>query len=199
MTDKNYSKIRSVNSKTQLVSIDKFEYQGNLTKKLDSLSGDFDEIVLNQIVLWKVNRYPLICDSTISVLNKIGDKQSNFSLDNEKDREIASKALKLLLKSNGVKLAMASTILRFKNPNWFQIFDERVCRALYGKKPNEAFSCFKAKEGRTNATIEFYFKYLKDLKNRAKELDVEYSMADRVFWLTDKKLNKGIKLSNHSL
>ncbi len=117
MTDKNSSRIRTVNSKTQLVSIDKFNYQSTLTKELDSLSGDFDKIVLNQIVLWKVNRYPLICDSTISVLNKIGDKQSNFSLDNEKDREIASEALKLLLKSKGVKLPMASTILRFKNPN----------------------------------------------------------------------------------
>ena len=41
------------------ISSDDFEfnYQKSLTSKLDSDIGNFDQNKLNEIVLWKVNRY----------------------------------------------------------------------------------------------------------------------------------------------
>jgi hypothetical protein len=38
--------------------LDSYRYQPNLTRKLDALgSASFDQEIINEIVLWKVNRY----------------------------------------------------------------------------------------------------------------------------------------------
>lgn len=34
-----------------------YKYQKELTENLDKLDGDFSQNILNEIVLWKVNRY----------------------------------------------------------------------------------------------------------------------------------------------
>ena len=34
-----------------------FNYQESLTQKLDSITKEFNQNILNEIVLWKVNRY----------------------------------------------------------------------------------------------------------------------------------------------
>ena len=45
----------------------------------------------------------------------------------------ADSFLENVLECKGIDLAMASTILRFRNPNVFQIIDKRAYRAVYGK------------------------------------------------------------------
>ncbi|WP_456376872.1 hypothetical protein [Lutibacter sp.] len=92
-----------------------FKYQDSLTKKLDSSTENFNQDKLNEIVLWKVNRYAEFDESLINLINSIDKNESEINID--KTREI----LKELLKTNGVQLAMASTILRYRNPNIYQI------------------------------------------------------------------------------
>lgn len=117
--DKNFS----------IVQADKqYDYQPDLTEKLDNFTESFDQQVINEIVLWKVNRYASFDDGTIKLLNKIDPKATK--LDTEMTREI----LKSLLKKKGVQLAMASTILRFRNKNIYQIIDQRVYRIIYKNK-----------------------------------------------------------------
>ncbi len=99
---------------------EKYNYQPILTKKLDSISSDFDQEIINQIVLWKVNRYAEIDNETLSLLNSI-NKEDTFL-----NQSLTKQVLAKLLSTKGIQLAMASTILRFKNPKIYQIIDQRV-------------------------------------------------------------------------
>lgn len=60
------------------------------------------------------------------MINEINTISSWKVLNKEKTCEI----LTSLLKTKGVQLAMASTILGFRNPNIFQIIDQRVYRVI---------------------------------------------------------------------
>ena len=105
-----------------------FKYQETLTKKLDSTTVNFNQEKLNEIVLWKVNRYAQFDESSIELINSIDRNETEIHIDKTKE------VLKSLLKTNGVQLAMASTILRYRNPNVYQIIDQRVYRVLYKNK-----------------------------------------------------------------
>ena len=48
-----------------------YNYQKELTNKLDAIDSDFDQNVINEIVLWKTNRYSWIDDKTLSLINQI--------------------------------------------------------------------------------------------------------------------------------
>ena len=53
-----------------------YNYQPQLTKKLDSHSGDFSEQTLLEIALWKTNRYPTI---TQDLLHNINELRKSYS------------------------------------------------------------------------------------------------------------------------
>jgi hypothetical protein len=110
--------------------ISTFKYQLELTKKLDSLNSDFNQEILNEIILWKVNRYAKFDLEIINLLNKVNPKDENLNQSLTTDI-----LLNLLTKSQkGVRLAMAITILRFRNSKIYQIIDQRVYRSIYGKE-----------------------------------------------------------------
>ena len=48
-----------------------YSYQADLTSKLDSLDADFNQAIINEIVLWKVNRYAEIDSYTLILINQI--------------------------------------------------------------------------------------------------------------------------------
>ena len=76
-----------------------------------------------QIILWKLNRFPQIDDELlvkIQTLSKLKPKAHRSS----------KETLKELFACHGIRLPMASTILRFINPSTFQIIDDRVVRVL---------------------------------------------------------------------
>lgn len=163
-----------------------YNFQTELTKKLDSLNSDFDQAIINEIVLWKVNRYANIDTETIELLNKI--KKSDTELDPEFTRAIL---LKLLQKEQkGIRLAMASTILRFKNPTIYQIIDQRVYRFIYGVE-------LKYSETDLNQQITIYFDYLDKLRTICDEHKVGFEMADRIFYSMDKNYNVGKNLKGY--
>jgi hypothetical protein len=163
-----------------------YSYQTELTSKLDNLNNDFDQDIINEIVLWKVNRFAAVDIETLNLLNQI--KKTDTVLNPELTELIL---LKLLNKDQkGIRLAMASTILRFKNPRIYQIIDQRVYRFLYDTE-------LKYSETDTNKQISIYFEYLKKLKQVCLDQNINFEMADRILYSMDKVYNADIKLNGY--
>ena len=166
-----------------------FKYQEALTKKLDSSNDNFSQKKLNEIVLWKVNRYAEFDESLIELINSIDKNETKIDVD--KTRII----LKKLLKTNGVQLAMASTILRYRNPNIYQIIDQRVYRVIYKNQILELNTY--PSEKNLNFQIELYIKYLYDLSDICNDLKIPFDKSDRILFMADKRINKKEKLKNY--
>lgn len=163
-----------------------YTYQEDLTNRLDVLDCAFDQNIINEIVLWKLNRYVDMSAKSLELLNEISSSE-------EINKDLTKTVLKNLLKERGVQLPMASTILRFKNPEVYQIIDQRVYRIIYGSE-------LKLKQLKTDLNIQenidVYLKYLQDLKQIAKKLGIPYKLADRILYNADKRLNQSINLNN---
>jgi thermostable 8-oxoguanine DNA glycosylase len=163
---------------------DNFTYQEALTKKLDKLEGDFDENMINEIVLWKVNRAPFLKPETLSLLNKI--EKGDGAIDKQLTKDILAQ----LLAAPGFDLPMTSTLLRFKNPQAYQIIDQRVYRFIYPDKTLKLTASIEKK-------IDLYLKYLEDLKQICAEKGLEFSKIDRTLYAADKELNSEIPLKGY--
>lgn len=103
--------VYDVNLAEQELSNENYKFQPELTKILDEIDTDFNQNIINQIVLWKVNRYSQLDESVLSFLNQINKHDLILNTD------LTEEILENLLATKGIQLAMASTILRFKNPN----------------------------------------------------------------------------------
>jgi hypothetical protein len=99
------------------VFLEHYRYQPDLTQRLDLSKGaPIDQATINEIVLWKVNRYVRLNEPTVELLNRVAEVAQGA-------HRQASEVLALLLETRGVDLPMASTFLRFRNPCAFQIID----------------------------------------------------------------------------
>ena len=106
--------------------------------------------MLNEIVLWKVNRYVSLTPGLLQDIRRMRDLKPN-------QHRQGQAILKALLNIHGVDVAMASTILRFRNPAVFQIIDRHAYRAVYG-------SDFRLNtKSSTERKVCVYFQYLDDL------------------------------------
>ncbi|MDO9154127.1 MAG: hypothetical protein Q7U47_10575 [Paludibacter sp.] len=163
-----------------------YKYQPEQTEALDLIDTDFNQEIINQIVLWKVNRYAPIDVETMKLINRISKK------DTEIDIALLGEIFLHLLhySQKGIRLAMVSTILRFKNPKVYQIIDQRVYRFLFGKELK-----YDLKD--INMQICLYTDYLDKMKEACQLYNVEFENADRVFFAMDKKFNKDIKLNGY--
>ena len=166
------------------LDISSFKYQVELTKKLDSLNSDFSQEILNEIILWKVNRYAKFDEETLNLLNKINRNDENLN------QNLTGDILLNLLNQKGVRLAMASTILRFKNPNIYQIIDQRVYRFIYGKE-------LKYSETNHKLQIEIYIEYLEKLNEVCEKYQIKFEDADRILYKMDKLYNSNLKLKGY--
>lgn len=178
------SKIKTIaNLKENVINSfnENYVYQEELTKKLDKLKKSFNQETINEIVLWKVNRYVEMTDEALNLLNKVED---TGDINTELTKEILEKLLDL----KGVRIALASTILRFKNPKIYQIIDQRVYRFIH---PNG-----EELKNSTNIqeTIFMYLNYLERLKLICKNFNIPFEKSDRILYLMDKKFNKGENL-----
>lgn len=164
-----------------------FDYQKELTVKLDKTKSQFNQELLNEIVLWKINRYALFNSTLIHEINTISSWKV---LNKEKTREI----LTSLLKTKGVQLAMASTILRFRNPNIFQIIDQRAYRVI-NRVPLKLSQIKETSRDTTiDKQIDIYLEYLDVIREKCKKLDVDFYHADRILYIIDKNINKSVKI-----
>jgi hypothetical protein len=175
----------------QIILADKeFEYQKDLTAKLDKNETMFDQEIINEIILWKVNRYANVDNDTLKLLNDIGT--TSTVLDIEKTRKI----LKMLIQKKGIQLPMASTMLRFKNKNIYQIIDQRVYRIIYKDKKLKLKTHLNDKN--LNDQVDLYIQYLKDLTEVCEKLEIRFDESDRILFMADKRINKDIPLDNYS-
>lgn len=158
---------------------DSYSYQQDLTAKLDSHEGDFNEQTILEIVLWKTNRYPWVSPDVLRLVN---DLRRNY------EQEGAENALRGLLGSQGFDLPMASTVLRFACPKRFQIIDQRVYRLI---TPGED-------KLRIPTNVEdkviLYFRYLNRLRDICAIYDIAFIEADRILYQLDKIENKGVAI-----
>jgi thermostable 8-oxoguanine DNA glycosylase len=151
-----------------------YKFQLYLTQKLDNHRGDFTEMTLLEIVLWKTNRYP---DITIEILDDINNLRQKFST------EKAKILLRKLLSLKGFDLPMASTVLRFACPDHLQIIDQRVYRFI-----TEGVDDFK-KPYNDALKVEMYFSYIEKLKDVCIKYKIPFNKADRIIYQLDKELN----------
>ena len=159
-----------------------YVYQKDLTEKLDKLKESFTQETINEIVLWKVNRYVKMTDAALNLVNKNGDT------DSEIDIELTKEVLRKLLALKGVRIALASTILRFKNPTVYQIIDQRVYRFIHPSGA-ELKNSTDIEE-----TILMYLEYLDRLKKTCSKFKISFKESDRILYLMDKRFNKEQKL-----
>ena len=154
-----------------------YRYQRELTVHLDGLgSQPFAQDVINEIVLWKLNRYAKLSPSALEALNSVTDTQP-------KAHRTAKAALATLLGEPGVDLAMASTFLRFRKRKAFQIIDRHAYRAVYG----EDYPLYSSSSD--DAKIDLYFRYLDRLFAFADSKKVDFKILDRVLYVFDKQVN----------
>jgi hypothetical protein len=162
-----------------------YDFQVDLTKKLDGVAGKkFDQEIINEIILWKVNRYAVLDNKTLSLLNSIGSEGGELNV------TLTEEILGNMLKTKGIRLPIASTILRFKNPNIYQIIDQRAYRYLYG----EELSLQPPTNKNIDSQIQLYIRYLKDLKDVPTKTGWDFTMLDRILYSKDIKHNPGLKI-----
>lgn len=158
-----------------------YAYNPSLTKELDNLSPDLLTLeCLYKIVLWKVNRFPIFANPA-QLLTQL-KLASGFE-----KKENARALLEMLLKTPGIALPMASTILRFINPNVFQIIDDRAYRVLFPGEKKYPAKTKKVSDTYVNESLRIYFDYL----DRLQEIcgpQLPFKDADRILYMLDKKI-----------
>src|SRR5687767_9477250 len=88
--------------------------------------------------------------------------------------------LRSLLGSHGVDLPMASTIMRFRNAETFQIIDRHAFRAIYGRD----YPLYQASSHERKVGV--YFQYLDQLVDLCRKRDLAFAAVDRLLYIFDK-------------
>ena len=155
----------------------RYQYQPELTKYLDGLDAQpFGQGIVNEIVLWKVNRYAPLGSAAFEALNSVVDLESG-------SHRSTFNVIAALLRERGVDLPMASTFLRFRNPRVFQIIDRHAYRAISGND----YPLYPG--SKDEEKIELYLRYLDDLVDLARSKNLEFRTLDHLLYMFDKKTN----------
>lgn len=153
----------------------RYRYQPELTSYLDKVStGPFSQEIINEIVLWKVNRFAKVPEDLLSELYTLKELKAG-------EHRRGEAVLLKLLKCKGVAMPMASTILRFQNADVFQIIDRQAYRAVFQK----AYVATKQ--------IGIYFEYLEEVQRLAASRNVKFRDLDRILYQFDKEQNGPLK------
>jgi hypothetical protein len=158
-----------------------YTYQPKLTetlKKVKNKNYRVTQSVINEIVLWKVDRYAELDQESLDRLNAPEMMQKTLDID------FTTIVLKSLLSISGIRLPMASTILRFRNPDIYQIIDQRAYRMVYPKKVLKH-------SNNVDNQIALYLDYLEKLGKICEEnTNWDFRNIDRILYLKDKEFNK---------
>ena len=141
--------------------------------------------IINEIVLWKLNRRPQISEKGIEAIYKLEVIKAPVEA---ADSELTQEVLTLLLNYRGMKLPMASTVLHFYYPDIFPIIDQRAYRELYGKEyPNTMIKIPKL--------IDLYGQYIIDCYNFHQKMcpEIPFSKLDKILYQIDKEKGNHVK------
>lgn len=179
------SKYKHIWSDNPRALLEEYNYQSELTTKLDTLKPeDLDIKTFYEIVLWKLNRFPNIQSDLLDELKGTGTL-------NAKEHRQAEAILQKLLKTPGIALPMASTILRFLNPSVFQIIDDRVYRIIHPGKAKYPTKPQKLNKRYLSISCDIYFDYL-DALHKLASPKLPFEEADRILYELDIKLGNKI-------
>lgn len=157
----------------------------SLTDELDSIGSDelFSESTVLKILLWKVHRYTRLETNLLDRLNRI----SHLSPLN---RTEVKPILEELLGIDGIDLPMASTLLRFRNPNAFQIIDRRAFRSVMESDQYDLYSGSSVER-----KVRVYFCYLSTIDKLCEQTGINFANADRILYKFDIEYNGALKKS----
>jgi hypothetical protein len=162
-----------------------YNYQPELTKKLDSLCADeLNREMLYEIVLWKLNRFPWFDCSLLEKLKSVKQIKAGDH------REVGSTHTEML-RCPGVALPMASTILRFINRDTFQIIDDRVYRIVHPGKAKYPNKPTKLNALYLDNSAKIYFDYLDELRKLCGPT-LPFAKADRILYQLDIEIGNQI-------
>ncbi|KVS34324.1 hypothetical protein LGN07_09910 [Burkholderia cepacia] len=162
------------------------ELTHRIEANLDALpEGEaLDRSMLYEMVLWKLSRFVWLDDD---VLSRLSATRAIAPGEHRK----AEMLLRDLLRAKGVRLPMASTFLRFMNPDTFQIIDERAFRMVLPNEEIPAPTGETRTKGYLDRCCKLYFLYLDALHEISSEA-LPFSQADRVLYQLDKALGNGL-------
>lgn len=135
--------------------------------------------IINSIVLWKINRQVKLDKDLIIKINKL--PCDRVELVDEYEFEIREILLSLL-KTKGIKIAMASTILKMFKPLAFPIIDQRAYRVIYGKD----FPVYYG-ESSYNKYVDLYIQYIKECSifQKTNCPDIPFNKIDELLYQID--------------
>jgi hypothetical protein len=160
----------------------------NIIERIKSCSGKNEREnrdIINSIVLWKINRQVDIGVELFNAFKKINVTFLSFET---KEREIKAIIFDLL-QVKGIKIAMASTILKMFYPEVFPIVDQRAYRELMGKELPVFYGASS-----TQKFVDLYYQYVKDCHTYNKNIcpEIKFENVDKVLYQLD--LEKGYKV-----
>ena len=140
--------------------------------------------IINEIVLWKMNRRPQVSGEVIDTIYELGAIKTPLEAAGS---EATKQVVENLLRSKGMQLPMASTVLHFFFPDVYPIIDQRAYRELYGED-------YPKTTIKVETLVNIYVKYIADCYDyqQAKCPDIPYAKIDKVLYQLDKE--KGYKV-----
>lgn len=156
--------------------------------EIDKLDYEDNRDLINEIVLWKLNRSVQISDETIEKIHELA-KIVHKPIDVVDCKE-AKQVIFDLLESKGIKIAMASTILHFYYPSIFPIIDQRAYRELMG----EDMPIYNAK-GKNSSYVDLYCDYIEKCIRYKEEIcpEIEFEYIDKILYQLDKNKKKKVR------
>ncbi len=170
--------------------LDRYTYAGDkeIIERIKNSSGENEREnrdIINSIVLWKTNRQVDIGSELFIAIKNLNIVAFNIKSSEEEIKKIICD----LLQVKGVKIAMASTILKMFYPETFPIIDQRAYRELYGEELPEFYG-----KNANKKYAELYFKYILDCHSYNENTcpDIKFDDIDKVLYQLD--LEKGNKV-----
>jgi len=152
--------------------------------KVDKADYRENRDIINEIVLWKMNRRPQVEEKLIDAIYRLKKIETPIEAANS---EITKQVVEMLLLTKGMQLPMASTVLHFYFPNIYPIIDQRAYRELYGNDYPKNITKMKL-------LVELYLKYIVDCYQYQQEKcpEIPFAKIDKVLYQIDKE--KGLKV-----
>lgn len=157
-------------------------------QEIDSTDYDRNRDLINEIVLWKLNRSVKIQDKTIMEIHGLREK-IHHPLEAVESKDVELVIIELL-ESKGIKIAMASTILHFYYPDFFPIIDQRAYRELTGEELPE----YHGKD-KNQKYMELYLDYIEKCYKFNTEIlpEAEFEYIDKILYQLDKDRKNKVK------
>lgn len=144
--------------------------------------------IINSIVLWKINRQVAIDNSLIMNIHDFSKRVTIVDdiIKNPDNKEQLKSLLNDMLKVKGIRIAMASTILKMFNPDVFPIIDQRAYREATKNV---------LKVGNVDKDIENYIDYIGKVESCRQEKypEVKFRDMDALLYQKDKEKGKSVK------